>query len=348
MDLTVQDVTDVAWIAVLKPPVKRLQCGSLAELHSRCAHLRFPPCGLVLVDSNLPELKQGEGPTSGGVPAVGTPAVPVLLPTLRLASRKLLVMEAAGIAEAELRWGLPMPLLEDRKLLLEFWMDLAQMSELRATLAQLRPLRSFLKLQIRAMRWSSTDEQHCRPGTLINQELGGYVCLQRKAKTQVDLDVSVGLTFAAQLQCQESWEYLERVLGTCLLTTVEEEHRSTMGLEGCSVALDGLGGFATGQSLSLRIAGWAYTGLMEAESIFHAVCSVLRLANSGEKPPQCSDLWHWGSPTFYAQSIPFWPYGFLSLMVSFFLPIFSPLISKTLCKRRCRRAFWPEEHPGTS
>ena len=26
-----------------------------------------------------------------------------------------------------------------------------------------------------------------------------------------------------------------------------------------------------------------------------------------------SDLWHWGSPTFYAQSIPFWPYGFLRL-----------------------------------
>ena len=26
-------------------PLRRLQCGSLAELHSRCAHLRFPPCG---------------------------------------------------------------------------------------------------------------------------------------------------------------------------------------------------------------------------------------------------------------------------------------------------------------
>ena len=39
----------------------------------------------------------GEGPTSGGVPAAGTPAVPVLLPTLRLASRKLLVMEVVWV-----------------------------------------------------------------------------------------------------------------------------------------------------------------------------------------------------------------------------------------------------------
>ena len=43
------------------------------------------------------------------------------IPPLRLASTN---HQNIATSSVRLRWGLPMPLLEDRKLLLEFWMDL--------------------------------------------------------------------------------------------------------------------------------------------------------------------------------------------------------------------------------
>ena len=46
------------------------------------------------------------------------------IPPLRLASTN---HQNIATSSVRLRWGLPMPLLEDRKLLLEFWMDLVSL-----------------------------------------------------------------------------------------------------------------------------------------------------------------------------------------------------------------------------
>ncbi|CAK9096992.1 unnamed protein product, partial [Durusdinium trenchii] len=261
---------------------------------------------------------------------------PVLLPTLRLPNRQLLLIQASSLEDraAELRWGLPVHLAKDEKLSLEVFINLAQdtaASVLRAVLRQLRPLAAHLGSS------KSVEEELCVPGTFVSPDLPGFLCM---AKASSASSASSALfAVAAALHCEDSWEFLELVLAKCMLATQEEVQacarlqRRELGLGGCFPLVERLP--LRGEGLALRVGGWAYGGSLEADGVFNAVCSVLRL--SDEKPPQCSDLWHWSGPGFYAQNVPLWPHSCAVLLLSFFIPIFWPLLWRCPCRAcRCR------------
>eukprot|EP00913_Durusdinium_trenchii_P010714 g10052.t2 len=242
-----QDDSAAAWIAVIQP--NQTECRSIEQLHHWSTTLRFPPCGLVLLEDSLPELIEG------GVGDTGSS--------------------------------------------------------------------------------KSVEEELCVPGTFVSPDLPGFLCM---AKASSASSASSALfAVAAALHCEDSWEFLELVLAKCMLATQEEAcarlQRRELGLGGCFPLVERLP--LRGEGLALRVGGWAYGGSLEADGVFNAVCSVLRL--SDEKPPQCSDLWHWSGPGFYAQNVPLWPHSCAVLLLSFFIPIFWPLLWRCPCRAcRCR------------
>ncbi|CAJ1327095.1 unnamed protein product [Effrenium voratum] len=275
------DAEPKQWIAMATP---QLGCGSMAALHAAALKMRQPPCGMLLSEA-LPEAEGEAGP---------------VLPTLRLSgpggSQVLAALREASAAgfpglSAELRWG-PLPLLPEERLPLEVFLspaDGAGLALLARLAKALRPLAPRLALSLRwPLRRRTLPRRHevCTP--LADGE-EGYICMAQGNAS--------GLLAAAHLDCEAPpelrWEYVERVLARCINSAEVEAccrlQRQTLGL-GCTPALDAFlrKGVATPQpwpggdlllhGFSLRIGGWAYGGVLEAQQVFDAVCSVLRTA----------------------------------------------------------------------
>ncbi|CAE7484969.1 unnamed protein product [Symbiodinium sp. CCMP2456] len=358
------------WIAVLRLG-RNHGCPSLARaLRSVEADTDETLCGAVVLeaDAALPELLPGDLPASF-VPVLRRPAASVGL------AAALQEADAEGLSaiRGALRWGQPLLVesLPSQSLPIEFWLNPASASgrkQLRAAAVALRPLRQHLTWQIYwPVTWRANSSEKatefCISGSdLTNFDAGGFVCM---AFGKASDSAAALLEEAAHLRCVEDgdfekamrWEYLERTFAACedsdgtascsarqlqalgakrcvpnnftafVLSEANKPRPWPMGLRGES------------PDFAVRIAGWAFGGMPEAEAIFEAVCAVLRLPGPA-KPSACGEVWHWRAPGWFLRRVPLWPHSCLSLLLSFLLPLCWPAFKKRTLGRifSCCRA----------
>eukprot|EP00439_Symbiodinium_sp_Y106_P063746 s1725_g9.t3 len=349
------------WIAVLRLGRKH-GCPSLATALRRVeADVGETICGTVVLEADagaLPELLPGDAPASF-VPVLRRPAASAGL------AAALEEAEAEGLAaiRGELRWGQPLLVesLPSKSLPIEFWLNPASAAgrkQLRAAAVALRPLRQHLTWQIHwPVTWRANSSEKatefCISGSdLTSFDAAGFVCM---ASGKASDSAAALLEEAAHLRCVEDgdfekamrWEYLERTFAACedgdgtascsarqlqalgdkrcvpnnftafVLSEARKPRPWPMGLRGDS------------PDFAVRIAGWAFGGMPEAEAIFEAVCAVLRLPGP-TKPSACGEVWHWRAPGWFLRRVPLWPHSCLSLLLSFLLPFCWPAFRRTL------------------
>ncbi|CAE7029640.1 unnamed protein product [Symbiodinium natans] len=324
-------------------------------------------CGAVLLEAgDMPELAPGDTPGTF-VPVLRRPAAATAL------AAAMEEAQAEGLASlrGELHWGQPVFIesLPNKLLPIEFWLNPASASRarLRAAAVALRPLRQHLAWQIHwpvSWRAETKNDEFCIRGSALSDfHAGGFVCM---ASGNASGSAPALLEEAAHLRCvQEAditqemrWEYLERFLAceesdgeaVCarrlhafgalgcgpgnftafILTEASKPRPWPMGLRGES------------PDFAVRIAGWAFGGMPEADAVFEAVCAVLQLPGPTQKPSACGEVWHWRAPGFFLQRVPVWPHSFVSLLLSFLLPLCCSPLKRTLlrllqCCRCCRK-----------
>eukprot|EP00439_Symbiodinium_sp_Y106_P063042 s1725_g9.t1 len=350
------------WIAVLRLGRKH-GCPSLATALRRVeADVGETICGTVVLEADagaLPELLPGDAPASF-VPVLRRPAASAGL------AAALEEAEAEGLAaiRGELRWGQPLLVesLPSKSLPIEFWLNPASAAgrkQLRAAAVALRPLRQHLTWQIHwPVTWRANSSEKatefCISGSdLTSFDAAGFVCM---ASGKASDSAAALLEEAAHLRCVEDgdfekamrWEYLERTFAACedgdgtascsarqlqalgdkrcvpnnftafVLSEARKPRPWPMGLRGDS------------PDFAVRIAGWAFGGMPEAEAIFEAVCAVLRLPGP-TKPSACGEVWHWRAPGWFLRRVPLWPHSCLSLLLSFLLPFCWPAFRRECC-----------------